>query len=242
MKKITKMVLYLRLSRKRKGRSKEQTANEALGIEAQRAAGQALAKQHGAKIVAEYIEIETGTSKRERPKMAVAIQDARVRKATLVIAKLDRLARNVKFTATLLESGVDFVCCDMPEANTMTIQMMAVMAEQEARAIGARTRDALAVAKKNGVKLGSARPGHWKGIEHKRGWKAANKASAEARSQRANDSYGFLWPSIKEMRDAGKGLQEIADWLNEQGHTTTREKPFTFVAVHRIIDRFKDAA
>lgn len=88
--------------------------------------------------------------------------------AKLVVAKLDRLARNVAFMSALMESGVDFVCCDNPYANRLTIHILAAVAEDEARRISERTKAALQAAKRHGVKLGSARPGHWSGREDRR--------------------------------------------------------------------------
>lgn len=238
-KNITKIIAYYRLSKKKRGRTKAETVTDAYGIDAQKSAVEYLRLEHGAKIVAEYHEIETGTNKRTRPQLAKALSHARLSKATLVIGKLDRLARNVLFTAKLLESQVDFICCDNPGANIMTIQIMAVMAEQEARQIASRTKDSLAAAKKKGVLLGSARPGHWDGIEDKRGWKQANSASAVSRHQRALDAYTFLIGPIREMRSNGTSLRDIAIWLNESEHTTTRGKPFTATAVMRLIELFK---
>jgi DNA invertase Pin-like site-specific DNA recombinase len=160
MKRITKIVAYYRVSTKRQGES-------GLGLEGQQAAVAAFAKQHGASIVANYIEIESG-KRSNRPVLAQALGHARLAKATLAVAKLDRLARNVAFLSALMESGVDFVACDNEHANRLTIHILAAVAEAEAKAISERTKTALAAAKRRGVKLGSARPGHWKGRESKR--------------------------------------------------------------------------
>jgi DNA invertase Pin-like site-specific DNA recombinase len=201
--KITKVVFYYRLSKPKKGKNKQQTMDTAHGIDAQKADGERLRAQHNAKIIGEYTEIETGTSKRKRPELKKAISHAKLMKATLVIAKLDRLARNVAFTSALMETKVDFVCCDNPEADKFTIHILSAAAEKEALDISTRTKDSLAVAKDKGVKLGSARPGHWKGREHLRGWKAANKASWQARQQTAKDAYSFLIPrSVRCRRKA----------------------------------------
>ena len=157
MKRITKIVAYYRVSTKRQGES-------GLGLEGQQVAVAAFAKQHGASIIASYIEVESG-KRSDRPVLAQALGHARLAKATLVVAKLDRLARNVAFLSALMESGVDFVACDNEHANRLTIHILAAVAEAEAKAISERTKTALAAAKRRGVKLGSARPGHWKGRE-----------------------------------------------------------------------------
>jgi DNA invertase Pin-like site-specific DNA recombinase len=103
----------------------------------------------------EFTEIETGTNKRQRPKLQAAIAAAKAHDAVLLIAKLDRLARNVHFITGLQESGVKFVAVDMPEANELTVQILAVMAQHEAKMISERTKAALGAAKARGVKLGS---------------------------------------------------------------------------------------
>jgi DNA invertase Pin-like site-specific DNA recombinase len=139
-------------------------------------------------IMAEYREVEAGKRK-ERPELANAVAHCRRAKATLVVAKLDRLARNVGFTSALMESKVDFVCCDNPHANKLTIHILAAVAEHEAEAISERTKAALAAAKARGVKLGSARPGHWDGREDRRlaGVKAPAKAAGEAHARAADE-------------------------------------------------------
>src|SRR5262249_48527688 len=155
-----KIIAYFRVSTKRQGAS-------GLGLEGQQAALEAYARQTGGRIVAEYVEVESGKIA-DRPELARAIAHARRNKAVLVVAKLDRLARNVAFTSSLMRAGVDFICCDNPNANKLTIHILAAVAEDEAERISARTKAALAAAKKRGIKLGSARPGHWNGREDRR--------------------------------------------------------------------------
>ncbi|REJ86524.1 MAG: resolvase [Planctomycetota bacterium] len=230
MKKKLRIVAYFRVSGKKQGQS-------GLGLEAQKATVAAYAAQHGGEIIAEYIEVETGTGKRDRPKMTEAIAHARLANATLVIAKIDRLARNLHFITGLMKCGVDFVSCDNPHASPLYIHILAAVAEDEARQISQRTVSALHAAKARGVKLGSARPGHWDGREHLRGWAKATKAAAEQRSKRAQSAYAFLVPRMQQMYADGKTHEQIAEWLNEQGHTTTADKPFTKTAVWRILKR-----
>ena len=167
-----KIIPYYRVNTKKQGRS-------GLGLEAQKADVEAFVRQRDAIIVSEYREVETGKNSK-RPKLDEAIGHAKLAKATLVVAKLDRLARNVAFTSALMESGVEFVACDNPHANRLTIHILAAVAEDEALRISRRTKDALAAAKARGIKLGSARPGHWDGKEHLRGWKKACQSLSQS--------------------------------------------------------------
>jgi len=227
-----KCVAYYRVSTKGQERS-------GLGLEAQRAAVSEYANQNGGTVIAEYTETETG-KRSDRPNLAEAIGHARLSAATLVIAKLDRLARNVHFTSGLMESGVEFVACDNPDANKLTIHLLAAMAEHEATQISNRTKDALQAAKARGTKLGSARPGHWEGREHRRGWAKATRAAARKRSQEAREEYAFLVPTLRRMQREGKSFQKMADWLNGQGHTTRRGAAFTSAIVWRILNRAEE--
>ena len=142
-----------------------------------------------------------------------------------------------------MEAGCDFVCCDNPTANKLTIHILSAVAEDEARRISQRTKDALAAAKRRGTKLGSARPGHWDGLESKRrkgsrvGLPKAVAAASEARRQRATDAYGFLLPSLQAWRSEGLSLQAIADRLNQQGQVTSTGGPFSATAVYRAMQR-----
>jgi DNA invertase Pin-like site-specific DNA recombinase len=149
MKKDAKYVTYLRVSTDGQGKS-------GLGLEAQRKAIADFVK-NDALIVAEFVEVESG-KKNDRPQLAKALAMAKQAKCVLLIAKLDRLARNVAFIANLLDSNVDVVAADMPEANRFMFHVMAAVAEQEAAAISDRTKAALNAAKARGVKLGWANP------------------------------------------------------------------------------------
>ena len=231
-----KIIPYYRVSTRKQGRS-------GLGLEAQQAEVWGFASQNGGEILAEYTEVETG-KRADRPELTKAIAHAKLSGATLVIAKLDRLARNVHFTAGLMNSGVDFLACDNPNANRLTIHILAAVAEDEAQRISARTKAALKASKARGVRLGSARPNHWQGREHLRakGQAKATQVAAERRSERVREAYDFLVPEIRERRDSGKSFQQIAKWLNEQGHRTTAKKPFTRAAVRRILLRVMPAA
>jgi DNA invertase Pin-like site-specific DNA recombinase len=140
-------VAYLRVSTARQGDS-------GLGLEAQQTAVQRFAKEQDGTILGTFVEVESG-KRSDRPELGKALTCARKWKATLVIAKLDRLVRNVAFIATMMEAGVDFVACDQPFASRLTLHILAAVAEDEARRISERTKAALAAAKARGKKLGS---------------------------------------------------------------------------------------
>ncbi len=193
-------VAYYRVSTDRQGQS-------GLGLEAQRAAVETFAK---GEIVAEFTEVESGR-KSDRAQLAAALAAAKKAKATLVIAKLDRLARNVHFVSGLLESGVPFVCADSPEADRTWLQMSAVFAEWEARKISERTKVALAAAKARGVRLGSPTP------------TAGSKAGNEAIQARAQTFAQRVLPIINSIKAQGMtSLREIAAELTARGVQTAR--------------------
>ncbi|MHB8495750.1 MAG: recombinase family protein [Casimicrobiaceae bacterium] len=149
-----KFIAYYRVSTQQQGRS-------GLGLEAQRAAVATYLNGGRWKLLAEFTEVETGKGANaldKRPELRQALAMGKKHRATLVIAKLDRLARNVHFVSGLIESGVDFVAADMPQANKTMIQMHAVMSEWERDAISKRTKEALTAAKARGVRLGIKGP------------------------------------------------------------------------------------
>lgn len=130
-----RLVAYHRVSTARQGRS-------GLGLEAQNAALEALARDRGADVIATFTEVESG-KRSDRPELIQALNHARLTGATLAIAKLDRLSRNAAFVFNLRDSGVHFIAADMPEANDITVGIMALVAQQEREAIAKRTREAL---------------------------------------------------------------------------------------------------
>jgi DNA invertase Pin-like site-specific DNA recombinase len=142
-----RFVAYERVSTKRQGAS-------GLGLEAQRKAIDDFVASRGAEAIARFTEVESGKLA-NRLELAKALHIAKVTVATLLIAKLDRLSRNAAFLLTLRDSGVRFVAADMPEANDLTVGIMALVAEQEREAISRRTKEALAAARARGVKLGN---------------------------------------------------------------------------------------
>lgn len=216
----TKSVAYFRVSR-------EKQAQSGLGLEAQRAAVGAFANQRGLEVVAQYTEVETGTSKKRRTEIFKAIEYAQREGAVLLIAKLDRLSRNLHFVSGLLESGVRFTAVDMPEANNLTIQLMAVLAEHEAKAISTRTKEALQAAKARGITLGSPRP-----MTDEVRAKGREKVRENfQRVYRAN--YGY----IRLMRDSGLSLRAIAERLNAEGSRTRQGHLWSPVLVSRVLTK-----
>lgn len=221
-------IAYYRVSTKRQGES-------GLGLEGQQASVEDYATGAGLSIAATYVEVETGKSK-TRPQLLKALSHAKRSRAVLVVAKLDRLARNVAFTSALMESGVDFVACDNPHANKFTIHILAAVAEHEAEQISQRTKAALAAAKRRGVLLGSARPGHWDGKEQLRleALAKARVCASQSHTEAFHREYDDLVPTVRKWREAGYSLRKIAAILNEQGHTTRRGKPWNATQVMRI--------
>lgn len=230
------LIGYVRVSTRKQGIS-------GLGLEAQEAAVRAYAQQVGASVVALYFEVESGKSA-ERKELAKAIAHAKHSGGKLVIAKLDRLARNVAFTSAVMASGVDFVCCDNPHANKLTLHVLSAMAEYEAEQASLRTKAALSAARARGVKLGSSRPGHWsdpgRAMKRLEGIRKAVKHAAKVRAAAATGAYTHLEPLLRDLRAQGASLREMAATLNKQGHLTRKGKPWNPVQVSRVMGRMKE--
>ena len=200
-------IAYYRVSTAQQGRS-------ALGLEAQQQAVRAYLNGGANRLVGEVVEIESG-KRSDRPKLAEALRLCRLHGATLIIAKLDRLARNLHFVSSLMESGVDFVAVDFPQANRLTVHILAAVAEHEAKMISERTRAALQAAKARGVRLGGYRGGTVPQAARERSL-ARRKAIAAARA-------ADLTPVIDELRESGVvSLGAIARALSERGIRTAR--------------------
>jgi DNA invertase Pin-like site-specific DNA recombinase len=218
-----RFVAYYRVSTKQQGLS-------GLGLEAQEAAVQRHLRP-GDEILAAFTDIESGTRKgNRRPELAKALAACRRERATLLIAKLDRLARNVHFVTGLMEAGVDFVAADLPQANKLTIQILAAVAEAEAEAISARTRAALAAAKARGTRLGAVSN---LTDEHRR-------AGAAAVRRRAVEYYARVGLVAAAMRRQGHSNAAIARRLNELGEVTAAGRPFTRFSVRAMLARLPD--
>ncbi|RBW58719.1 recombinase family protein [Ruegeria sp. A3M17] len=205
-----KIVAYIRVSTDKQGRS-------GLGLEAQQVAIAAYAKAANAVTVAEFQEVESGRNN-ARPELEKALKMARVMGAKLVIAKLDRLSRNAAFLLKLQDSGVDFVCCDMPDANALTVGIMSVIAQAESRMIGDRTRAAMQAAKARGQKFGNPN-----GAAALRRAGKGNGAACAVQRERANARAHDLADVLEDLNGKGFGtLREQADELNKRGIKTAR--------------------
>ncbi len=199
------IISYLRVSTAKQGAS-------GLGLEAQRAAVAAFTTSGGHTLVAEYVEVESG-AKAARAQLAAALTSCRLHRATLVIAKLDRLARNVSFIANLMDGGVEFVACDMPHANRLTLHLLAAIAEHEREMISQRTKAALQAARARGVKLGNPN-GAAALLE---GCRAAAERSAGVRRAAAAQHAEAVAPLLAELSTSGLNCREIAVALNGRG-------------------------
>lgn len=215
-------VTYLRVSTERQGQS-------GLGLEAQRAAVAAHVRGRG-EVVAEFVEVESG-KRADRPELARALSEAKRAGAVLIIAKLDRLARNVAFIANLLESGVEIAAADMPEANRFLLHVMAAVAEHEAQAISDRTRAALAAAKARGVALG------WSMPERKEEQRRASRKGAAKNAENACMHAANVLPIIRQIAAGGASLRQIADELNTRGIKTARGGLWYATTVRNIMAR-----
>jgi len=218
-----RFVTYLRVSTAKQGRS-------GLGLEAQQQAVRQFVAGRGGKLTAiEYVEVETG-SRNDRTELGKALKRCRLTGATLVVAKLDRLSRNAAFLMTLRDSGVDFVAADLPEANTMTVGVMAVVAQHEREAISQRTKAALAAAKARGRKLGGLRAGTPNIVEYQRkGVEAARARALQAAEERRE--------AIEALQRERFSLNAIAASLNVDGVRTSRGGNWTATSVKRTIAR-----
>jgi len=220
---MTTYVAYLRVSTDKQGRS-------GLGLEAQQAAIDAFLRTGDHLIQPPFVEVESG-KKDDRPQLEAAITLCRKTGATLLIAKLDRLARKLSFIANLLDSGVEFTAVDMPNANRLTVHIMAAMAEHEREMISTRTKAALQAAKVRGVKLGGDR-----------GYRPTQAPDASlatvARQEKATKAAHGVMPVVRELQAQGvTSLNALAAKLNEMGVKTPRGGNWTATAVKRAVER-----
>lgn len=219
-----KFVAYYRVSTARQGQS-------GLGLEAQQEAVRSYLNGGDWSLVAEVIEVESG-KRNDRPKLAEALRLCRLHGATLIIAKLDRLARNVAFISNLMESGVDFVAVDFPQANRLTVHILAAVAEHEREMIAVRTKAALRAAKVRGTKLGGDR-GNFAAVRDR-----GNAVSVAVRSTKADKRAADLAPVIRELQASGASLRTIAAELTRRGiETPRREGTWSATQIKRVLER-----
>ena len=220
-----RLVAYERVSTARQGRS-------GLGLEAQRKAIDSFADQRAADVIAQFTEVESG-GRNDRPELDKALTLAKLTGATLVIVKLDRLSRNAAFLLTPQASGVRFLVVDMPEANDLTVGIMALVAQQEREAISRRTKEALAAAKARGVKLGNLN-----GATALRRVGQGGVALREAVAANADEFAETMAPVLDDLRTEGiTTLRKIAEVLNERGVLTRRGRRWHVSNVRNLLVR-----
>ncbi|KAF2336314.1 recombinase family protein [Flavobacterium daemonense] len=219
---MKKYIAYYRVSRKEQGIS-------GLGLSAQRSSVQKYVSSQEGIILGEYTEIETGTNKRERVEIHKAIEMAKNENAILVIAKLDRLARNVNFVSSLMVAGIDFLAVDMPSANNFTIHIFSALAEQEAMLISIRTKQALAELKKKGIVLGN--PNNLNDEARAKGIATIKENAIN------NDRNRQAQSIIISCKERGMTYRQIAEYLNKLNFKTRYGNEFLAPTVHQLYSR-----
>lgn len=217
---VNNYIAYLRVSTQKQGYS-------GLGLEAQREIINSYLQ--GITPISEYVEVESGR-KTDRPKLKEALAQCRKDGATLIVAKLDRLARNVSFLSSLLESDVEIIFCDFPQANKMVLHILAAISQYEAELIATRTRQALASKKIRGAQLGN--PEHLM-EKHHQAITNSNRTNSEKANANPNNKRAVAL--LKTLVGQGKTYQEMADTLNKEGFLTSRGFQFSASTVFKLI-------
>ena len=210
-------IAYYRVSTEKQGKS-------GLGLEAQRESVLKHVEQEGGTLIAEYSDVISGASE-AREQLDAALRRCEREKATLIISKLDRLARQLSFLAKFIESKVPLVVAELPHANKMLLQMMAVFAEAERDMVSQRTKDALAAAKKRGVVLGNPKLAD------------ARVNAAKAREQQADEFALQHYDNLRRMKANGHSLAKIAELLNDAGRRAPRGGRWYPTSVSNLISR-----
>jgi DNA invertase Pin-like site-specific DNA recombinase len=227
---MCRVIAYYRVSTEAQGRS-------GLGLDAQRQAVRSLCEGRGWQVIAEHTEIESG-KRADRPELTTALHNAKLTGAVLVVAKLDRLSRSVAFLSALQDSGVRFIAADMPEATEITVHIMAAVAQAERKAIGRRTKEALAAAKARGQKLGN--PNGASALRR------ANKGNVDAVAvlKEGADSFArALAPVLEDIRRLGHtSLPLMAKALNERHIQTRRGGKWHPTSVQNLLARLPEFA
>lgn len=224
-------IAYYRVSTDKQGRS-------GLGLDAQKEIVHRYLNGGDWKLLGEFQETESG-KKDDRPVLATAIKNCRLKNAKLIVSKLDRLSRDLHFITSLQKSGIGFVVAENPDMNELTVHIFAAMAQHERKLISTRTKDALEQAKKRGVSLGS--PLLRKGAQI-----AGSGDTSEARKRRAGlaNAYALEMKTVIDdiVTEGKKSLRAIAAELNERGFTTRRKKEWTANGVRLCMARCNAAA
>lgn len=221
-----RFIAYYRVSTDKQGKS-------GLGMDAQKQAVRDYLNGGNWELLGEYTEVEGG-GKDDRKALAQAILDCKLKNARLIVAKLDRLSRDLHFITSLQKAGVPFIVAEMPDANEFTINIFAAMAQHERKLISERTKAALTQAKKNGKKLGSPVIQAGGRIPGSGNPANANKKRADLAAMYANQ----MMVIIEVARRSGReNLREIADELNKLGYSTRRGSEWTPTSVKRVINR-----
>ena len=215
-----KFIAYFRVSTDKQGKS-------GLGLDAQRTAVMGYLNGGDWELIEEFTEVESG-KKVDRKQLNAALAACKKHNATLIIAKLDRLARNVEFVAGVMNSCVEFLAVDNPSANRLTVHILAAVAEHEREMISARTKAALAEAKAKGTTLGNP------------ALNEARAVSSQVRTDKAEQYAGIALAVVREIQSAGVGtVRGIAEALNKRGFKTSRGGDWTFKGVARLLERAK---
>jgi DNA invertase Pin-like site-specific DNA recombinase len=219
-------ITYYRVSTQRQGKS-------GLGLDAQKTQTESYVKTKKGEVIGSYTEIESGKNN-ARPELRKAINHAKQNGAILLVAKLDRLSRDVSFIFALKseldQARIDFEVCDMPEANTLTLGIMSALAQHEREMISKRTKAGLMEAKKRGTKLGS--PQNLTQEAREKGRIAITQKAINHQPSK------FAYHFIKSLKEKGQSYQQITDSLNAEGYTTTEGKAFHPAQARRIFLRF----
>ena len=212
-------VAYYRVSTDRQGKS-------GLGLDAQRAAVEAFQSRAGGTLKAEFTEVQSGNDN-NRSQLSEALKLCRLTNSTLLIAKLDRLSRNVAFLATLQQAGTKFVACDLPEANELVVHILAAVAQAERKAISERTKAALAAARARGVRLGNPRL--------RPGTATSAAVARKARSVKTERRAFELREVIENAELQGnQTLRQLARYLNDIGIPSAQGKHWHANSVRRV--------
>jgi len=215
---MKKMVFYLRVSTSKQGA-------DGNGIQHQMTVVNRYAESNGGDVVGQFIEVESGgKTDSERPQLAAALEKCKKENAVLVCSKIDRLSRNAEFLLRLMNSRVEFVCCDIPNCDRFTISLFAILAEKEKNMISERTKNALKMVKARGIKLGSPNPEL-----------SVIKMNEGARKARI-DFKNKIVPIINEIKSTGiETLQGVADCLNRRGISTRTGKQWYPTQIRNLL-------